>query len=153
FLATAVEEGVIQLWEVATWTKRNEFKGHRDTPTALTFMPNGQLLSGSIDTTVLAWDIRPPRSAATGSLETAWGDLAKRESSEALKAQARFLAAPAETVKLFAEKIKPVEMPDGNRIQQLLADLDSTQFAVRESASRALSDLGQQATPALEQAV
>jgi RNA polymerase sigma factor (sigma-70 family) len=153
FLATAVDEGAIQLWEVATWTKRNEFKGHRDPPTALTFMPNGQLLSGSIDTTVLAWDIRPPRSAATGSLETAWIDLANRESSEAFKAEARFLAAPAETVKLFGEKIKPVDMPDAKRIQQLLADLDSAQFAVRASASRALSDLGQQAKPALEQAV
>ncbi len=152
FLATAVAEDVIQLWEVATWTKRSEFKGHRDPPTALTFTPNGQLLSGSIDTTVLAWDVRPPR-ITTGSLETAWTDLAKRESSEALKGEARFLAAPSETVKLFADRIRPVAAPDAQRIQQLLADLDSATFAVRESASRALSDLGQQAKPALEAAV
>src|SRR5262249_30275367 len=35
FLATALPEGSIRLWEVATWTVRNEFKGHRDRPTAL----------------------------------------------------------------------------------------------------------------------
>jgi WD40 repeat protein len=58
FLATAVPRGVIQLWDVATWTKRKEFKGHRDRPTTLTFTPGGQLLSGSADTTVLAWDLQ-----------------------------------------------------------------------------------------------
>ena len=58
FLATAVPGDVIQIWEVATWTKRNEFKGHRDRPTTLAFAPGGQLLSGSLDTTVLAWDTR-----------------------------------------------------------------------------------------------
>ena len=58
FLATAVPQDVIQIWEVATWTKRNELKGHRDRPTTLTFTPGGQLLSGSVDTTVLAWDLQ-----------------------------------------------------------------------------------------------
>jgi WD40 repeat protein/beta-lactamase regulating signal transducer with metallopeptidase domain len=57
FLATAVAGEVIQVWEVATWKKRNEFKGHRDPLTALAFTPGGQLLSGSADTTVLAWDL------------------------------------------------------------------------------------------------
>ena len=58
FLATSVSGDVIQVWEVATWTQRKQFKGHRDQPTTLAFTPKGQLLSGSIDTTVLAWDVR-----------------------------------------------------------------------------------------------
>ena len=58
FLATIVSGDVIQVWDVATWTKRKEFKGHRDSPTVLTFTPSGQLLSGSADTTVLAWDVQ-----------------------------------------------------------------------------------------------
>ena len=56
----------MQVWEVATWTKRNEFKGHRDRPTTLAFTPGGKLLSGSLDTTVLAWDLAaqgPPADA------------------------------------------------------------------------------------------
>src|SRR5579883_391642 len=69
FLATAVSGGVLQIWEVATWTKRNEFRGHRDQLTSVTFAPGGQLLSGSLDTTVLAWDMRPPRVADRKSLE------------------------------------------------------------------------------------
>ena len=63
YLAIAVPDGVIQIWEVATWTKRNEFKGYRDHSITLTFGPGGQLFSGHDDTTVLAWDMRPPRVA------------------------------------------------------------------------------------------
>src|SRR5262249_5559995 len=69
FLAAAVSGGVLRIWEVATWTRRNEFKGgHRDGLTALTFAPGGQLLSGSQDTTVLAWDARPPHVADSVTL-------------------------------------------------------------------------------------
>src|SRR5205823_1772859 len=84
FLATALPEGAIRLWEVATWTAQNEYKGHRDRPTTLTFAPGGQLLSGSLDTTVLAWDFRIPPARAAGSFETAWNDLAVRDASQAL---------------------------------------------------------------------
>jgi hypothetical protein len=151
FLAAALPEGAIQLWEAATWTKRNEYKGHRDRPTALTFTPAGQLLSGSLDTTVLAWDIRPPRVAVSMSLERAWNDLATREAGVSFQSEGRFLAAPAETVKLFAEKVKLVEALDPKRIRRLLADLDSEVFAVREAASKALHGLDEQAIPYLEE--
>ncbi|HEV3259357.1 MAG TPA: sigma-70 family RNA polymerase sigma factor [Gemmataceae bacterium] len=151
FLATAVPDGVIQIWEVATWTKRNEFKGYQDRLITLTFGPGGQLFSGNVDTTVLAWDTRPPRVADSVSLESAWNDLATREAGASFKSEGRFLAAPADTVKLFAEKIRPVEALDPKRIQRLLADLDSEEFAVREAASKALLGLDQQAKPYLEE--
>jgi RNA polymerase sigma factor (sigma-70 family) len=150
FLATVVPGDTIQLWEVATWTKRNEFKGHRDQPTTLTFAP-GQLLSGSVDTTVLAWDTRPPHVADSVSLETAWNALATRESGESFKSEGRFLAAPADAVKFFAEKIKLVEALDPKRIQPWLADLGSEEFAVREAASKALAGLDEQVIPHLEE--
>jgi hypothetical protein len=60
------------------------------------------------------------------------------------------LASPADAVKLFAEKIKPVEALDPKRIQRLLADLGSDEFAVREAASQALHGLDEQAIPYLE---
>jgi RNA polymerase sigma factor (sigma-70 family) len=149
-LATTTPGDAIQVYEVATWTKRNEFKGHRDQPTTLTFAPNGQLLSGSRDTTVLMWDMRPPRVAGSVTLESAWNDLAKREATESFNSEGRFLAAPEGTVTLFAEKIKPVEALDPMRIQRLLTDLGSDEFAVREAASKALAGLDEQVTPYLE---
>jgi WD40 repeat protein len=54
-LATTGPRDVIQVWLTATWTKHAEYRGHRDQPTAVAFTPSGQLLSGSMDTTVLAW--------------------------------------------------------------------------------------------------
>ncbi|HYV39187.1 MAG TPA: WD40 repeat domain-containing protein [Gemmataceae bacterium] len=56
-MATSGPDGTIKLWEVATWKVRAEFRGHRNGVTALTFAPHGQLLSGGLDTTVLAWDL------------------------------------------------------------------------------------------------
>jgi RNA polymerase sigma factor (sigma-70 family) len=150
FLATNTPGDAIQIWEVATWTRQNEFKGHRDRPTTLTFAPNGQLLSGSRDTTVLAWDMRPPRVAASVTLERAWSDLAKRESAESFQSEGRFLAAPADAVKFLARQMKPVKALDPGRVKRLLADLDSDEFAVREAASKALAGLDEQATPYLE---
>jgi RNA polymerase sigma factor (sigma-70 family) len=150
FLATAVPGGVLQIWEVAMWTKRNEFKGHRDQLTSVTFAPGGQLLSGSLDTTALAWDMRPPRIADSVSLESAWNALAAREAGEPFRSEGRLLSAPADAVKYFAERVKPVEALDPKRVQRLLADLDSDEFAVREAASDALGGLDQQAIPYLE---
>jgi hypothetical protein len=136
---------------VATWTKRNEFKDHGHQPTILTFAPNGQLLSGSQDTTVLAWDTRPPRVACSVTLESAWNDLAKRDAAEPFQSEGRFLGAPADALKFLAERIKPVEALDPKRVERLLADLGSNQFAVREVASKALAGLNEQATPYLEE--
>ena len=151
FLATALPEGSIRLWEIDTWTVWNEFKeSHRDRPSALTFTPGGQLLSGSQDTTVLAWDLRPPR-LKTGSLDAAWTDLARLDSGESYKAEGRFAGAGADAIKYFAEHIKPTEPPDALRIHRWLTDLDHKRYVVREAASRNLSDLGRHARPYLEE--
>jgi RNA polymerase sigma factor (sigma-70 family) len=60
-LAVALPDGTIRLWETATWQVRGEFRGPRDRVTALTFGPDGELFSGSVTATVLAWD---PKAAA-----------------------------------------------------------------------------------------
>jgi RNA polymerase sigma factor (sigma-70 family) len=152
FLATATPEGSILIWEVATWTVRNTFQGHRDRPTVLTFMPGGKLLSGSVDTTVLAWDLRPPSTTSSVTLEAAWNDLIKKEAAEVYKTEGRFLASSAETVKFLGEKIQPVKAPDENRVKQLIVELGSPEFKMREAASKSLSVLGQQVKPYLEDA-
>jgi RNA polymerase sigma factor (sigma-70 family) len=57
-VAMASPDGTCKVWEVATWGARKEFRGHRDRVTALAFTPDGRLLSGGLDTTVLVWDVR-----------------------------------------------------------------------------------------------
>jgi hypothetical protein len=149
-LATASHDGTITIWEIASWTVRAQFKSPHEGTTALAFTPAGQLLCGGIDTTVLACDIRPPRVPASVSIDSAWNDLAAWEAGTSFRSEGRFLAAPAQTVKLFAEKVQPVAALDPTRIRRLLADLGSDVFAVREAASKALHGLDEQAIPYLE---
>jgi RNA polymerase sigma factor (sigma-70 family) len=153
FLVTALAAGPMRVWETATWTVRNDFPGHRDRPTVLTFTPAGQLLSGSVDTTVLAWDLRPPRVAGSVPLDEAWKVLAAGEASEAFKVEGRFLSAPVETVQLFAKRIKPPPALDPKRMRQWLADLDSDEFTLRDAAARSIAELDHQAIPYLEAAL
>jgi hypothetical protein len=119
----------------------------------LTFTPGGLLLSGSVDTTVLAWDLRPPRVAGSAPLDDAWKGLAAGDASEAFKVEGRFLSAPAETVKLFAKRIKPPPALDPKRMRQWLADLGSDDFTVRDAAARSIVELDHQAIPYLEAAL
>jgi WD40 repeat protein len=54
----AVGDHKIQLWELAAGKIRQEFVGHEGDVRCLAFSPNGRLLaSGSMDTTVLIWDV------------------------------------------------------------------------------------------------
>jgi WD40 repeat protein len=143
----------VRLYETATWTVRAELRGGQGQVTALAFTRGGRLLTGGLDTTVLAWDVRPPRVAASVSLEGAWNNLGAREASKSFQSEGRFLAAPAETVKLFAERVKPTAALEPGRIQRLLNDLGSETFAVREAASKELRGLDEQVIPYLEAAL
>jgi WD40 repeat protein len=150
-LATASAGGVIRLWETASWTVRAEFRGHRDRVSALAFGPGGRLFSGSLDTTVLAWDTRPPRPAADAPLAAAWDDLTG-PAEPAFRAQGRLRAAPAEAVELLAARLRPARAVDPKRVAGLIADLDSPGFATRDRATAGLRQVGRPATAALREA-
>jgi RNA polymerase sigma factor (sigma-70 family) len=150
-LATATPDGLIQLWELATGTIRAEYRGHRDRVTSLAFAPDGRLFTSGLDTTVLAWDLRPPKTA--GPIDAAWQALTKTEGATAFQAQGHLLAAPAEAIRLIGKQVKPVEPPDPKRLAALLADLDSSDFAAREQASKGLAEMGRPALTALREAV
>jgi RNA polymerase sigma factor (sigma-70 family) len=139
-LATASADGAIRLWEVATWTVRAEFRGHRDRVTALAFGPDGRLFSGGLDTTVLGWDVRPPRGAAKGNLADAWEALGDSDGKAGFGAQGRFLAEPAGAVEWFKGRLTPAGLPDPSRVKALIADLDNDDFATRERATAKLKD-------------
>jgi RNA polymerase sigma factor (sigma-70 family) len=146
-------EGTVRLYETATWTVRADLPGGQGRVTALAFTPGGRLLTGALDTTVLAWDLRPPRVGVSLPFERAWQGLAAKEAGESFKSEGRLLTTPADAVKFLAEKIKPAEALDPKQIKGLLADLGSEVFAVRERASKALLGLEHQATPYLEKAL
>lgn len=142
----------MQLWEVATWGLRAEFCGHRDRVCSLAFAPDGRLLCGGLDTTVLVWDVRAPGARPAGGFAAAWDELAQAAAAQGFAAQRQLLADTAAAVAMFTAKLKPVEPVEAKRLARLVADLASPKFAARDEATRALRELGGRAVAALREA-
>jgi hypothetical protein len=136
----------IHLWEVATGELRWKLNaGAR----ALALTPDqGTLYSGSLDSGLIVWDVRrfglqglPGAEKPTpAELQTLWTDLAGN-TRVAFIAQQRLAAAPKEAVPFLAERLgrQPANI---KRLNELVASLDSANFATRESAAAELEKLG-----------
>jgi hypothetical protein len=115
---------------------------------ALAFFPDGRrLVSGSVDTTALVWDVaalaREPPTARLAPDEATrlWADLAG-EAPAALRAVGRWAAAPKLAVTFLRDRLRPITAVPLNHVTPLVADLDSPAFATREAASKALVQFG-----------
>lgn len=113
--------------------------------------------AGSRDTTALIWDVRglrqipQPRPVAGKGLEHAWAALAENDAARAYQAIADLIAVPEEAVPFLQQHMKPPSAPDPQRLAQLVAELDSEEFAVRQKATDELQRLGDAAEMALRQ--
>ena len=158
-LAAGSNDGTIRLWDVYTSQEIGQFKGHQGAVTALTFTPNGKaLISGSADTTALVWNVerlaRPPvglPSVLDAKMqESLWKTLADANTEVSFKAM-RTLAAAPEAAVAIGKRLRPVEPLD--RLKQLLANMQSKQFSLREKSAAELTKLGNLAEFALREAL
>jgi hypothetical protein len=134
--------------------------GHQLGPvTALTFSPDGKhLVSGAADTTAIVWDVaalirksQQRRAEPTRKqLEDWWTDLASADAERAYSALWALADARQRAVPFLAEQLRPAPAVDGKHIAQLIAELDSNRFAVRQQAAKKLEQLGDIAAPALK---
>jgi WD40 repeat protein len=147
--------GLVHLVEVASGKKRYQFAGHAGMVRTVSFSPCGRsLLSGSYDTTALLWDLtgrsranrtgdRPPSGA---QLDSIWAGLAGEDAARAYFLVRDLAGSPKEAVLYLGERLRPVPIADRKRVQQLIKDLDSEEFRMREKATRELVNLGEGAT-------
>jgi WD40 repeat protein len=114
------------------------------------------------DGTALVWDLRPAlaRAAplATGhdgqALAAWWDDLAAEDAARAYAAVWRMAEVPAEVIVPFlGRQLRSNRRVGEEEVRRLVADLDNDVFAVRESASKQLRELGDDAGPALRRAL
>jgi dipeptidyl aminopeptidase/acylaminoacyl peptidase len=162
-LATASSDRTIRLWEVGTGQERHRFEGHRHSVFALDFSRDGRrLASGGVDATSLIWDVWSligadrERAAALSDKEldhlwTVLGD--ETNAARAYQAMRRLLRDPPRTMQLFGERVRPVPATDGTQMARWIADLDSTEFAVREKAVQELAKRGEAVEGALRKAL
>jgi RNA polymerase sigma factor (sigma-70 family) len=160
-LATTHKDLLIHLWDVVTGQEVGQLKGHGGAVRSLAFSANGkQLISGSMDTTALVWDVSSRRQAISSSeaplegkdLDACWANLAAQDSAPAFAAQQQLSRHPSQAAALVKKLLPPAKGTDPGRLAQLVADLDSPDFVIRQKATTALQELGEAAHPVLEKA-
>jgi WD40 repeat protein len=161
YLATAGPDD-LRLWELAGG--REVLRCPRPEPfrsvfriafaSSLAFAPDGRsLVTGLPDSTVLLWDLAPPRSPDARGLAALWSDLATDGPRGHAAAWALSQAQADKVIALLRERLPPARAIDEKRLQRLLRDLDSDEFAVRQAALRELQAVRDDVRPALRQAL
>ncbi len=138
----------LRLWEIATGHERHRYAG-QPAP-VLDFSPDGALLAAaSNDGPLLVWDIygkHRHRAAAAkgfaGATRQLWQELCGQDAHAGFLAVRRLVQHRAAAVALVRERMKPAAPIDAERFGQRLAELDSADFAVRQTAFAELEQLG-----------
>jgi RNA polymerase sigma factor (sigma-70 family) len=160
-LAAAAHDTVL-LWELASGKQRGRFSGHREWVWSLAFSPDGRLLaSGSLDYTALVWDVTglcpdgkfPEHNLTRSEIERLWADLSRADGVRAYRAMWMMVAAARPSISFLAERLRPTERVNDDRLKRLIGDLDSDQFKVRAQASQELEGLGELAETAIRKAL
>ncbi len=157
------------LWDVATGKQVHALEGHQGGVYALAFSPDSRrLVSRSWDTTALVWGLpaigeqpaRPRDPLTAKELQDLWSDLGNLDAEKAHQTLGRLAGAPDQAVSFLGERVRPVYAVKPSRLAELLDDLDSPAFPVRERATVELKRLGElaeedvrkalQAQPSLE---
>jgi hypothetical protein len=147
----------VQIWDMVSGKMVRQFPGAASLR-CLAFSEDGNALAvGGVDTTITLWDLRnirrggPTAPALTPeAVAELWKDLGGKDAAKAYSAVIRLAAAPKAVLPVLQERLKPVGKT-APRICELVADLESQRFEVRNKACEELEKLGEQAEAALRQ--
>jgi WD40 repeat protein len=161
-LATVGKDGIV-VWEVTTAKARRTFSGgHQGAVSCIAFSPDGKtLVSASQDGQVFFWDLiglnKEDRDAAdkltAKDADRLWNDLQSDDAAKADHAMRLLRGAPKVALTLLQDRLKPAAGAEQEKIDKLIADLDSEGFDDRAKATQELENLGEIAEPALRKAL
>jgi WD40 repeat protein len=158
-LAAMIDRETVTLIDLSTGKKLGRLQGHDDDVSCLAFSKGGRhLASGSRDSTVLIWNLAPLKPEVANAklsekeLADCWDELAGANSAKAYQAIRHLSAARDQAVTYLSQRLSSAPHVPTERIQALIADLDSKTFANRDKATKELVSL-QEAAEALLQKV
>jgi len=124
---------------------------HRDGIDAVEFSPDGKfLITTGRDSMKILWNWRRLAGLAREGdakvsdkeLATAWEDLTSPDTRKGYRALVTLTDADDKAVTLLRQRLRPATTAERQHWRKWIADLDNSNFAVREKTSRALSELG-----------
>jgi hypothetical protein len=158
-VASGGANGVVRVWELSTGQELLRFSSDESVHD-IVFSPDGRLVASALDDgTALIWDIAlkdrrdSVKELTPQGWKQGWKDLASEDAAKAYRAVCTLAGTPVDTVPALKENLHRVPLLKSERLDQLIADLDSDTFARREAASRELSRLGTVAESALRKAL
>jgi WD40 repeat protein len=161
-LATGCGDNSVRLWEVGTGQERYRFQGHRDYYIRVAFSPDGKMLASACsNTSALVWDLQGlGRKAAplgtfltSKNLEKLWADLLQNDGHKAYQAIWALVLDQERSVPFLEKQMYPVPPGDPKKIVLLIEKLADKDFAVRDQATKQLSELAERATSELHNAL
>ena len=153
-LVSAGSDHQLYIWDSATGEALGQLTGHLGDIKALAFSSDGGLLaSGSKDGSIIIWKVAVrPRPAMipkrVEDLKRLWDDLAAASGQRAFRAILA-LSLCDQSPAFLAKHLSPTKGPNARHVADLVAQLDSKQFQVRERASAELAKLTDAVRPLL----
>jgi hypothetical protein len=146
WLAGGSSDGCLRIWDVATRRELHRLHGHESAAQAIGFTADGRRLVSFGDGEGFVWDLRPLPGKPTADR---FADLVAEDGPTVYRA-IWSLADDPKAPNLLRQKL-PAQRPDvrPERIKQLVADLGSSSYPVREAAARNLTMLEENARPVL----
>ncbi|MDZ4818810.1 MAG: hypothetical protein SGJ20_07540, partial [Planctomycetota bacterium] len=159
-------QALIRVYDVLADMEVARFSAHHGQVFALSMNLDGKqpmLVSGSQDTTILLWDLKPVMeklrtntpSLDPQQIEAHWTELGSPDPGRVQRAVWKLATAQSESLAILQERIKPVPVDEqtSNQIAQLVLQMDDDQFTLREQASEQAAALGENAEPFLREAL
>jgi Tol biopolymer transport system component len=158
------EETPLQLWDLHLGQALVRFPAHADGVRAVAYAPDGKrVASGGPDGTVLVWDVSAqqarkmpdPKGLATKELESLLTEMSSADAAKAYDAVCAITASSARGVEFLRQHllVGVDSEPMAKRVARLIEELGHQRFAVRERALGELRQIGEEAAPALRQAL